>query len=119
MTTPNTEQLTAVTDYALAVGPDWKSSLSSDWMRAGTTVYELRDRYHLLQQVRNQHGPKWLATFEVDLAPALAQDAANHVRYSTSPYYSKADVKKSLRDYRKKWGKEAFDAALSDQYLGN
>ena len=51
MNTPNTEQLAAVRDYALAVGPEWKSSLSADWMRAGTAVSSMRDRYHLLQHL--------------------------------------------------------------------
>lgn len=60
------EQLQALKDYAKAVGPEWKKRLSLDWMRAGTEVYELRDRYGLLQQVRNRFGPSWLRSFELD-----------------------------------------------------
>lgn len=61
---PNAEQLQAVRDYAEAVGPDWKDWLRDDWLCGGTTIRELRDRYHLLHQVRNQFGPTWLQGFE-------------------------------------------------------
>jgi hypothetical protein len=60
------EQYQVLKDYAEAVGSEWKRQLSTDWMRAGTKVYEVRERYGLLQQIRNRLGPKWLATFEFD-----------------------------------------------------
>ena len=69
---PNREQLQALKDYAVAVGDGWKKRLLLDWMRAGTAVYELRDRYHLLQQVRNSFGPKWLARFDLN-DPVIAK----------------------------------------------
>lgn len=62
---PTAEQLQAIRDYAAAVGSNWKASLRRDWMRSGTDVWEVRDRYYLLQQVRNTFGPSWLASYEV------------------------------------------------------
>ena len=63
MSAPPSEQLAALRDYAAAVGAGWKESLSGDWLRSGTDVDALRDRYHLLQQIRNRLGPRWLADF--------------------------------------------------------
>ncbi len=115
MDTPNKEQLEAVRDYALAVGPEWKASLSRDWMRAGTSVSSMRDRYHLLQQVRNQFGPAWLATHEVDLSQPLAADAASYVKEcSTDSVVSYSH--ETLGRYRKKWGRKAFDAEVDRQF---
>lgn len=62
--TPTAEQMQAVKDYAETVGEGWKDSLLVDWRRSGTQVWALRDRYHLLQQVRNTLGPKWLVLLD-------------------------------------------------------
>jgi hypothetical protein len=114
MDTPNTEQLAAVRDYALAVGPEWKASLTTDWLRAGTAVSSMRDRYHLLQQVRNKFGPAWLATFEVDLSEVLAADVARYVKeLNTDSVVSYSH--ETLRYGRKKWGKDRFDAETTSQ----
>jgi len=56
------EQLDAVKAYAHDHGTGWKESLTVDWMRGGSTW---TGPYHLLQQVRNQHGPRWLADFRL------------------------------------------------------
>ena len=56
--TPNPEQLSAVFAFAQKEGREWKSRLTSCWMKAG---YPGHDKIsHLLQQVRNQFGPQWL-----------------------------------------------------------
>ncbi len=57
------DQLLALRDYANWAGKDWKQNLSADWLRAGSDWPG--SRYPLLQQVRNQLGPKWLDTFEL------------------------------------------------------
>ena len=56
---PNAEQRAALRDYAARNGRDWKRKLSDDWSRAGSARFD-RDRWSLLQQVRNQFGPSWL-----------------------------------------------------------
>lgn len=61
-TEPNAEQMDAVIQYAESRGANWKDDLHTDWMRSGSTW---SGPYHLLQQVRNQHGPKWLAAFDL------------------------------------------------------
>lgn len=58
------EQYQALKTYAEWQGPEWKQDLSFDWMRAGTDKWHSKETYHLLQQVRNRFGPKWLASFE-------------------------------------------------------
>lgn len=57
---PNVEQLQALNDYAADHGPEWKTRLRSDWRRGGSRWH---GPYALLQQVRNQFGPAWLADF--------------------------------------------------------
>ena len=54
------EQQEAIFLYATEKGNNWKEQLASDWMRA---VYNWNhpDKSYLLQQVRNQFGPRWLA----------------------------------------------------------
>ena len=57
------EQQDALNRYAEAAGEDWIDSLLTDWMRAGSEI--CRDHgieYALLHQLRNSHGPTWLAT---------------------------------------------------------
>ena len=61
----NMEQLIALRDYADWAGKDWKDKLLSDWMRAGSDWPEASERYHLLQQIRNQHGPSWLEAIKL------------------------------------------------------
>lgn len=56
------EQLDAVKAYADDHGTRWKESLLSDWMCSGSLW---SGPYHLLQQVRNQHGTRWLADFRL------------------------------------------------------
>jgi hypothetical protein len=58
------DQATAVRAYAAQHGPTWKAKLADDWMRAGSRTY--RGEWCYLQQVRNQHGPKWLKAVKLD-----------------------------------------------------
>jgi hypothetical protein len=58
------EQRQAIIDYAAWKmssrcdgGCDWVSSLLVDWNRAGS---RWTGPYHLLHQLRNQRGPRWL-----------------------------------------------------------
>lgn len=60
---PTPEQMAALKDYAAWAGPDWKNQLQTDWMRAGS---RWPGEWAYLQQLRNQLGPSWLATFELD-----------------------------------------------------
>ena len=55
---PTTEQLQAVINYARRWGKHWKERLIDEWMDG--YGYGTQDS-HLLQQVRNQFGPQWLA----------------------------------------------------------
>lgn len=62
---PNPDQLQALRDYAHWAGPEWKLTLSRDWMRAGSEWPG--DRYSLLHQLRNSHGPAWLNSYKLPL----------------------------------------------------
>ena len=54
---PNAEQLAAIATYAAEHGANWKADLRAAWMNAAEPG--------LLQQVRNQFGPRWLAEFQL------------------------------------------------------
>jgi len=59
------EQAEALTDYIAWCNrhnKDWKQTLYTDWMRAGS---DWRGEYSYLHQIRNRLGPKWLAKVEV------------------------------------------------------
>ena len=62
---PTSEQLEALKGYAAWAGDEWKRSLSTDWMRAGS---RWSGSWGLLQQLRNSHGPAWLNTFTLEAA---------------------------------------------------
>lgn len=57
---PKPDQLKALKAYAKWAGKDWKKKLSRDWMRSGS---EWDGPWHLMQQLRNQLGPKWLTKY--------------------------------------------------------
>lgn len=73
---PTGVQIAALAAYAAEAGPEWKEELALDWMRGGTAIASLQERWHLLQQVRNQLGPQWLGTF--DLQAAIARHNATY-----------------------------------------
>lgn len=60
MNKPTTEQLVALRAYADWAGKNWKTQLRRDWSRSGS---QWNGEYAHLQQLRNQFGPSWLATF--------------------------------------------------------
>ena len=61
--TPTDEQLAAIRDYAAWAGRKWKDELRADWYRSGS---RWPGEYYLLQQVRNNYGPEWLAKFKLE-----------------------------------------------------
>ena len=63
------EQAAALTEFATKFGRNWKEKLRDCWLKAACPTFE---RYHLLQQVRNQHGPSWLAKFTFPTGGAQA-----------------------------------------------
>ena len=65
---PNQEQLDALRAYAEGWEDDgWKRRLRLDWSRAGS---DWEGPFHLLQQLRNSHGPAWLLGFDLWSDPA-------------------------------------------------
>jgi hypothetical protein len=58
------EQQIALDEFIALNGSRWKSKLSAAWM-SGADVNALRvsDGCYL-RQLRNSHGPKWLASFK-------------------------------------------------------
>jgi hypothetical protein len=54
-------QVAALQDFARAHGRRWKSALRDLWMRSAASP--------VLHQLRNTHGPSWLASFRL---PELA-----------------------------------------------
>lgn len=59
-TQPNEEQLNAICAFADKYGTNWRTELLSAWIY-GTDAREPNG--HLLRQVRNQFGPRWLERF--------------------------------------------------------
>ena len=51
------EQLETIKKYAKDHGSNWKKSLHNDWLKSGS---RWQGKYYLLQQLRNNFGPKWL-----------------------------------------------------------
>lgn len=51
------EQELALQQFAKANGREWKAKLNSLWQRAAAPV--------ALHQLRNSHGPSWLASYRV------------------------------------------------------
>ncbi|NJM67495.1 MAG: hypothetical protein HC851_18385 [Acaryochloris sp. RU_4_1] len=54
------EQQKALRLYAQEKGKTWKQNLADDWLRAAYR-WGHPDKSYLLQQIRNQYGPSWLA----------------------------------------------------------
>jgi hypothetical protein len=54
----NPEQITELAAYAKWAGADWKKKLLADWNQAHSRY---PGEWAYLQQIRNAHGPTWLA----------------------------------------------------------
>ena len=67
------DQAEAVRHYACQSGQDWKEKLARDWMNAFQPKpgFLSPEDVAFLQQVRNQHGPDWLADTILDNAPVV------------------------------------------------
>lgn len=63
------EQRAALKEYKAWAGADWKSELTSDWMRGGPRygvgMRDVEAAFTLLMKMRNTHGPGWLGIFEL------------------------------------------------------
>ena len=70
---PNPEQLAALQRFATANGRSWKSALSNAWT---TGADEQEPDAHLLRQVRNQFGPKWLRSRRNLVIPTKAKSGS-------------------------------------------
>jgi len=57
---PTDEQIEALAGYAAYAGNGWRRQLALDWMVAGSRWH---GPYELLHQLRNSHGPRWLAGY--------------------------------------------------------
>lgn len=62
MDQPTAEQLDAVQAFAKKYGPSWKYKLQGAWL-SGRDANEPNG--HLLRQVRNNFGPRWLEKFKL------------------------------------------------------
>lgn len=62
---PSAEQKAAVLAFMSANGKDWKDKLSAAWA-SGSYRFISKDNQALLQQVRNEFGPEWLARVSAD-----------------------------------------------------
>ena len=75
---PTDSQLLALRTYRKACKAKhsdlhWQACLSVDWQRGGTQLVDV-DTYTALHQLRNTHGPKWLAIYR--LLPGIVKDAS-------------------------------------------
>ena len=55
----------ALHEYAKKAGRTWKNDLAHDWARAGSHLVD-QDTYCYLHIIRNNLGPTWLDTFELE-----------------------------------------------------
>ena len=62
---PNAEQIAAVRNFAARWGREWKSKLRESWMSGYPAIERQTGEMHLLQQVRNRFGSRWLHTFKL------------------------------------------------------
>lgn len=67
---PTTEQLAALKDYAKFVGKNWKEALQMDWVGSGPSISGWRGEWAYMQQLRNNFGSRWLASFELPTSEA-------------------------------------------------
>jgi hypothetical protein len=58
ITHPTRAQLDALIQWASEHGRNWRQALNTAWMNGD---YDGFNNSHLLQQVRNNFGPSWLA----------------------------------------------------------
>lgn len=65
---PNPEQMRALVRYARENGRDWKRKLNDAWLRAAEPG--------LLHEVRNEFGPRWLASFKFPVETESAMEVA-------------------------------------------
>jgi hypothetical protein len=56
------DQLQAIRDYAVKYGQSWRRVLERDWIRGDYDVSAAEAV--LLQQIRDQFGPAWLAQYQ-------------------------------------------------------
>jgi hypothetical protein len=59
---PTDEQLEAIKAFAKKHGPHWKADLGAAWANGKDTN---EPNGHLLRQVRNNFGPRWLIKFKL------------------------------------------------------
>lgn len=64
---PTIEQWEALKAYAAQHGRCWKAALRNEWMDACQGIDNL-DQQALLQQLRNQFGPRWLMLIDINKA---------------------------------------------------
>ena len=69
---PTPEQLTALIAFATKHGKDWKEKLKDGWRNSAFPG--------VLQQIRNQLGPEWLAAFEPEEVEIPAPKPEDHPR---------------------------------------
>lgn len=55
---PTPEQLAAVERFKARHGRNWRSALLDCWAQG--TEHKYREDSHLLRQLRNQQGPRWV-----------------------------------------------------------
>jgi len=91
---PNPVQLDAIVEFARRHGRGWKGKLEECWMRAGYPGCS-STQAALLQQVRNQCGPSWLADFE--LPPTALVSSSIERAIASDPQSAEAHL---MRDPR-------------------
>ena len=63
MPTLTPDQIAAIVQYSAQVGRNWKSALLADWQRSAPLRFA--GDFAPLRQLRNSHGPEWLARFQL------------------------------------------------------
>ena len=64
--TPTADQLAAVKAFAGKYGRNWKAALRFSWETGNYPFAPMANESALLQQLRNQFGPRWLNAFRLE-----------------------------------------------------
>lgn len=102
--TPTPEQLAALAEFAAANGRSWKSKLNHAWMTGRYSDYAGTGRANLLQQLRNNFGPSWLARFSLGKRNAGPGSVRKHKKKLKASGGNVAGFLRGMKGYRAKYG---------------
>jgi hypothetical protein len=82
---PTAQQYAAVLDFSEKYGKQWKDRMADVWLKGDYSKRGIEsNQAALLQQVRNECGPDWLANTKLDRKVEVIKQADTEVQYTVS-----------------------------------